>query len=190
MSKITDFFAQTAPNTDGRMLYHIMGLPNHQLEASHDLIQWMFPTKEKSKYNPTAPVLSEEDIEAFNADDGLRAALRGCYNRFLTFLGLAQNDNGKVVKGENFKSRYDEVWGYWNHNFLRITRAIASLRTLGLMQESWALYEGCVEIARNEGVPITEHTFAYWKSAVSGKQFPDYGGGGWLTITDNDGVLS
>jgi len=176
MSVITEFFHQTAPNTDNRMLFHILGLPNHQLEASHDLIQWLFPTTEKSKYNPTAPVLTEEDIAAFKADDNLRNALRGCYSRFLMFLGLTELENGDVVKGDNFKSRYKEVWSYWNHNFLRITRAISSLRTLGLMKEAWCLYEGCVEVARNEGVPITQHTFAYWKAAVTGQEFPNYGG--------------
>jgi len=176
MSVITEFFQQVGHDGQGHYLYHMLGLPNHQLEASHDLIQFMFPTKEKSKYNPTAPVLTEEDITAFKENKNLQDALRGCYNRFLTFLGLAQTDEGKVVKGENFANRYKDVWSSWNHNFLRITRAISSLRTLGLMQEAWALYEGCVEVARNEKVPITQHTFDFWLAAVSGKPFPQYGG--------------
>lgn len=142
-------------------------------EAQH--VIKLFPTTEKSKFSDKSPVLTQEDIEAFKTNETLRSALRGAYKRFLTFLGLAENESGKVVKGENFKARYEEVWGYWNHNFLRITRAISSLRTLGLMEESWRLYEGCLDIAKTEAVPITQHTFDFWQAAVTGKPFPKYG---------------
>jgi len=175
-SKIVEFFSQEGHDGHGRYLHHMLGLPNHQIEYSHDLIQWLFPTNEPSKFNSEAPVLTDEDIEVFKTNPKLQENLRWAYSRFLGFLGLTVSEDGKVVKGENFKDRYNEVWSYWNHNFLRITRAISSLRTLGLMKEAWALYEGCVEVARNEGVPITEHTFKFWAAAVAGKPFPKYGG--------------
>lgn len=176
MSAIVEFYKGNAHDNNGRYLHHLLGISNGQLERSHDLIQWLFPTTLKSHFNPDAPVLTEEDITAFKADQSIQENLRAAYKRFVNFLGLQVNEEGKVVKGDHFAERYDDCWGYWNHNFLRITRAISSLRTLGLLPEAWALYEGCVEVARNEGVPITDHTFAYWKAAVTGNEMPKFGG--------------
>lgn len=175
MSQITDFFALKSPDTKGRMLFHMLGLQNSQIEGSHDLIQWMFPTAEPSKFNPDAPLLTEEDVTEFKKVPELQNNLRWAYSRFLLFLGLKVEDN-KVVKGDNFEDRFEEVWGYWNHNFLRITRAISSLRTLGLMSESWALYEGVLDVCSTEPVPITEHTKDFWRAAVTGKEMPKFGG--------------
>lgn len=172
MSQITDFFALKSPDDKGRMLFHVLGLQNSQIEASHDLIQWIFPTAEKSKFNPDAPVLTEEDVLAFKSVPELQNNLRWAYSRFLLFLGL-KTEGGKVVKGDNFEDRYKDVWSCWNHNFLRITRAISSLRTLGLMSESWALYEGVLDVC---GDDIADHTRAFWKAAVTGKEMPKFGG--------------
>lgn len=173
MSQITDFFALKKPDANGRMLFHVIGLQDSQIENSHDLIPWLFPTREKSKFNPDMPTLTEEDITQFKSNPELQNNLRLAYSRFLLFLGL-QSENNKVVKGENFHERYSDVWSYWNHNFIRITRAISSLRTLGLMAESWALYEGVLDVCSSEPVSITESTKAFWMAAVTGNKMPEF----------------
>ena len=175
MSWIVDFYREEVGDKKGRYLYHILGLPNYQLEHSHDLIQLVFPTTEPSHFNPDAPILTEEDIAIFKADPKLQDNLRWAYSRFLGFLGLTVKD-GKVIKAENFQDRYEDCWAMWNHNFLRITRAISCLRTLGLAAEAWALYEGCMEIANDNGEVFMDSTLEFWKAAVTGKPFPKYGG--------------
>ncbi len=175
MSNITDFYTNNGSDNKGRRLFHVLGLSNYQLEHSHDLVQWLFPTTEKSAFNSDAPVLTEEDVSVFQEDKVMRENLRRSYHRFLNLLG-PKEEEGKVVRGENFQERYGDCWSAWNHNFLRITRAISSLRTLGLMQEAWRLYEGVLDIARTEGFGTFDHTFLYWKAAVTGQPFPKFGG--------------
>ena len=80
------------------------------------------------------------DVEAFRADLAIRESLRTIVSeRFLAFLGLAI-EGGRVVEGPDFAAKAD-VWRYPNHNWLRITRVLASTRMLGLEAESGALLD-------------------------------------------------
>src|SRR4051812_28735953 len=108
------------------------------MEAVHDFIQWMFPLREASRFNPDAPLVTEADIEAFRADPALRDSLGRSFGRFLAFLGLAI-EGGRVVESTDFARKRD-VWRYSNHNWLRISRVLTSLRILGLEDESRAFF--------------------------------------------------
>jgi hypothetical protein len=57
-------------------------------EVAHDFIQWLFPLKEPSNFNPDAPLLTDEDVSVFQADESLKEAMVFSVHRFLRFLGL------------------------------------------------------------------------------------------------------
>ena len=54
------FLSGTGKNYEGRYLYDIWEFTFSELESYHDYIQWIFPLKEESLYNRTAPVIEDE----------------------------------------------------------------------------------------------------------------------------------
>ena len=92
------------------------------------------------------------------------AALRRSFAVFLRFLGLEYVD-GAVVEAEGLAGRR-EVFTSFNHNWLRITRVLLCLRTLGLDDECRAFFGYLDRIAR-AGVGVTPDTLAYSRDAAS-----------------------
>lgn len=139
MSKLTQFYLGEGVDSEGRRIDEIWAWDDDELEAVHDYIQWLFPTMTRSAFNPHAPIPSESDIAEFRASAALRDRLRRSFLRFLHFLGLAFVD-GIVAPRNNFADRAAEVWTYSNHNWLRVSRVLASLRLLGLETEADAFF--------------------------------------------------
>src|SRR5438105_2055839 len=110
MSQLVDFYRGQATDSEGRSLQDLWSWSDEDLEIYHDFVQWMFPLPEPSRFHAEAPVLTDEDITAFRQDEQLRANLRHSFERILTFLGLARNDEGKVVEGPNFTARVPDIW--------------------------------------------------------------------------------
>jgi hypothetical protein len=108
-------------------------------------------------------LLTDEDIRLFQANSELRNRLRKSFVRFLRFAGLELNEEDRVVEGVNFDKRCPEVWKYENHNWLRVSRVLASLHLLGLKGESKAFLawlEGAYRAgtgARREAASSLEH---------------------------------
>lgn len=166
MSQLVEFYRGEARDTEGRRLEEIWAWDDDALEAVHDFIQWLFPLPEPSNFNPDAPLLSEQDIQAFRADPLLQGRLQRSFERVLRFLGLALMEGGKVVEGDNFAARVPDVWAYPNHNWLRITRILRSLTLLGLEAQARALYDWLSATHREQRSPISAETFRYWTGAV------------------------
>ncbi len=166
MSQLTDFYRGEGSDAEGRRLGEVLAWPDGSLEAVHDFIQWLFPLPEPSRFNPDAPLLTPEDIAAFRREPALRANLRRSFERILPFLGLAESAGGDVVEGPNFARRAPDVWNYPNHNWLRITRVLRSLRLLGLEAEAQALYRRLADFHGRRRFPIGDDTFRYWTGAV------------------------
>src|SRR5262249_53715462 len=104
-------------------------------EETHDYIQWLFPLKEKSGFNPTAPVLTDDSMQAFKSSENLRGRVLRSLGIMLTFYGLsckAERGGVQVIRSDEYEDR-KEVWVRpSNHNHLRLTRILTSLRLLGL----------------------------------------------------------
>jgi hypothetical protein len=166
MSRLVDFYRGEATDAEGRRLADIWSWPDDDLEAVHDFIQWLFPLPEPSRFNPDAPLLTDDDNEAFRGDRLLQDNLRKSFDRLLTFLGLARTEDGRVVEGANFAARAPDVWAYPNHNWLRISRILRSLTLLGLQTEARALYAYLEDVYRHRKSPIPAETFRYWTAAV------------------------
>lgn len=118
------------------------------LEYTHDFIQWLFPLRERSGANPSAPRLDDAAVAAFRDRPELRAALRRAYDRMLTFY---KSDLGWLAPG--------------NHNHLRLTRMMISLRTLGLEEEARELYAYVTGLAAERG-GAPRDTLRYWHDAI------------------------
>ena len=159
MSKIVDFF--TEEGTDHRERTHagLIAMTDAGFEGCHDHIQWLFPLHEKSYHSKEeVPVLTTEDVkQLFNSREASLVMQRG-YARFMKFLGLnstSDEDNRKRAQ--------------WctdsNHNLLRITRAIRSLRFFGCVSNAILLHSRATTAAGAR--KIDPNTFAYWDDALN-----------------------
>ena len=110
---LVDFLNETGPDHQGRYLRDIWDLDDKAIEQTHDFIQWMFPLTEKSMSVPGVPTLSAEDVEAIRASEVARANLEQSAQWYLGFL----------QRNDHWIKSYD-------HNHLRITRVIKSIRLL------------------------------------------------------------
>jgi hypothetical protein len=166
MSRLQDFYRGQGTDTERRLLKSIWTWDDGEIEEVHDFIQWLFPLPEPSQFNPDAPLLTEEDIEAFKSDPVLQANLTKSFHRILGFLGLSLRADGKVVEGDNFPVRLHDVWAMPNHNWLRISRILRSMTLLGMEAHAKALFDRLVAYYRSKRFPIPADTLRYWTDAV------------------------
>ena len=111
--EIVGFLEGKTPDRQGRILAMLLQQTDHQAETAHDYIQWLFPLDEPSRAVNGAPVLTELEIDGIR-DSGLAQANLAESARW--FLGFLERNDCWIAK--------------YNHNHLRITRVIRSLRLL------------------------------------------------------------
>lgn len=118
-----------------RRIDEIWAWDDERLESVHDYIQWLFPSKRPSDFNPDAPLLNDADVAVFRASCALPERLLKSLRKMLQFYGLQpieNKDQGVIERAKNWTER-SVVWvSPANRNHLRITRILACLRTLGL----------------------------------------------------------
>jgi Opioid growth factor receptor (OGFr) conserved region len=142
-SKIVDFYLGAAPDSEGRTIEQIWAWDYSELEYVHNYIQWLFPLTEASNFNYEAPILIELDIKQFWSSETLKKQLLTSFKIILGFYGLQCVENNNSVSiglAETFEIRKQE-WLQWvDHNHLRITRILKSLKLLGLEQYAQATF--------------------------------------------------
>jgi hypothetical protein len=169
-SRLVEFYRGHGRDHRGRLLSHILGFDLDELESHHDYIQWLFPLPEPSGANASAPLLSKEDMTAFDTDDSLRRALVQSLELMLQFYGLkisARGSDVSVARGADFDER-SRLWlTTGNHNFLRISRMLRSLWLLGLESHAVAFLECLEGIYAENPMTIGSTTIGYWRRAAS-----------------------
>jgi len=177
-SEIVAFYSGKSSDPRGRRLVDIQQFPDDLLELNHDFIQWMFPLLEPSSVHPEAPILDQETIREFKSRSELQQNLRASFLRMLAFYGFELSAEGELaVRRRPDFAGHSKTW-LWpgNHNHLRITRIIKSLRLLGLAPEAQAFFKCLSELYAEEtgrGIPrITATTFQFWSSAAEDPPVP------------------
>ena len=163
------FYRGDGRDIEGRTHAEILAWSDARFEAVHDYIQWLFPLPEPSGANPLAPLLTPGVAEAFRESEEMRSRLRAAYTRMLSFYGLVFRSHGEVVPAAFYPQRAQTWLTPWNHNHLRLTRILRSLRLLGLEQESAALFGALEQIYEAEPPDhwrISAETFRYWQRAI------------------------
>ena len=155
-------------DASGRRLAEILAWDDERLEAVHDYIQWVFPTRQPSGVNPWAPLVTDETIRTFESGADLRDQLRRALHRMLAFYGLISRGARIEIDAARFPARA-RVWLQpGNHNHLRLTRIIDSLVTLGLREEALALQRCLLEdVAAGPGAGrVATRTLHFWTAAT------------------------
>lgn len=167
---IIRFYSEQDPDACGRKIEEVWRWDHARLEVIHDYIQWLFPLREKSRFNPNAPVLTQETIDAFRRSATLQMRLRRSLILMLGFYGLQLSEltNGTVhiSRAQDFTTKSHNWLTRGNHNHLRLTRMIGSTKMLGLEACSFALFKCLAQIYEDYPEPISEETYRHWKSAA------------------------
>lgn len=151
-----------------RKLEDIWNFTDDELEGYHTYIQWLFPLEVPSAINFAAPVLDETVIQKFRKSPELQAKLLTSFKMMLKFYGFQIVETGnevKIIKSSDFLIKKENWISHRNHNYLRITRILTSLRLLGLENYSRAFFECLEQIYSEESYEIGEETFSYWKNS-------------------------
>jgi len=169
-TQIIEFYLGNIPDNRGRTLEQIWKKHHQWLEATHDYIQWLFPLTKRSQFNTNAPILIASDIQRFQASEELRNRLAQSLNLMLDFYGLSCEENEVGVASIRLSKTFPErkqVWLHWgNHNHLRITRILKSLKLLGLEVHAQAFFKCLEQIYLAERDQITTLTYSLWQEAV------------------------
>ena len=146
---LVDFLNGTGPDHQGRYLRDIWDFDDNAIEQTHDFIQWMFPLTEKSMSVPGVPILSAEDVEAIRASEIARSNLEKSAQWYLGFL----------KRNDHWIKAYD-------HNHLRITRAIKSLRLLVSQEIAERFLNSVFDITGDRVDVVRQDAIGFWKSGL------------------------
>jgi hypothetical protein len=166
---IVAFYRHESTDDRGRSLRQIWGWDHARLEGVHDYIQWLFPLREPSAVNYTAPLITDRTVAVFAGNAVLRDNLKRSFELMLDFYGLVlvdQKHRLAVVPTSSFEGRSRTWLMPGNHNHLRLTRILRSVGTLGLPDCAAALFDRLVVIYREAPGAISSTTFQYWQRAI------------------------
>lgn len=164
------FYLGEDTDSEGRWLRDLRGWNAGQLESVHDYIQWLFPTRQRSAFNPNAPGLDDATIRTFRTDERLRAALLDSFRQMLAFYGFrCREENGQPVveTSADWPARSREWFYAGDHNLLRITRVLDCLSTLGLESHARAFLHALDAVCDAAPATIPRRTREFWRSAVA-----------------------
>lgn len=169
MTALQQFYSGQRADDQGRKIEEIWAWDDARLESVHDYIQWLFPTRRRSDFNPLAPVLEDEDVVAFHGSRQLRERLLRSFDRILQFYGfeLTENESAlEVARSSSWPLRRADWLSPGNHNHLRITRILTCLRVLGLSAHSKVFYKALEQVARQHPGQVTARTLDIWRTAA------------------------
>ncbi|MCJ1483736.1 hypothetical protein MMC06_003904 [Schaereria dolodes] len=170
-SLLISFYDPVSAATDSkrRTLSSILAWDDSKLECCHDYIQILFPLPERSPFNITAPIIDQETFDTFRSRPELRGRMKTSFARMLSFYGFEMEDGDEGMNifpaphfleaSKNWVTRFD-------HNHLRITRIIRSLRVLGLENEAEAFFAVLKRVYNAQRGRINQRSFMFWTRAA------------------------
>ena len=158
-----------AKDPKGRTVAAILAWDDDKLETAHDYIQILFPLPEGSPFNAWAPTVDRTTFNAFRQRKALRDNLTRSFERMLEFYGFTlEKYNGKVevCESPNFPEASQNWVAKYDHNHLRMTRIIRSLRVLGLEAEGQAFYLALKKVYDEHPRQINAKSLMFWTRAA------------------------
>ena len=145
---IVGFLEGKTPDHRGRMVSMLWIQTDDDAENTHDYIQWMFPLDEPSQAVSGAPVLNDFDIDEIREN---RLAVENLEESARWFLGFLERNDHSITN--------------YDHNHLRITRAIKSLRLLTSDQAADEFRDKVIALAGNNLNLVDQKARDFWASA-------------------------
>jgi hypothetical protein len=145
---IVAFLGGVSPDGHGRLISDIWAFSDTEIERTHTFIQWLFPLAEPSLSSPGSPTLNADEI----------AALRGLNAVRQNILKSADWYGAFLSRNPHWQVRYD-------HNHLRITRVIKSLRLLVSDDEANRFRDSVFTLLGDDLGVIDKKAKSFWNAA-------------------------
>lgn len=103
------------------------------LESEHQYIQWLFPNRESSQFNPYAKPLQFEELQLMRQDQEIQSWMIQFYRMMLHFYGfsLIDEQSGQLdLDADRYEQRFEHL-STSRHNWYRITRILKCLGDMG-----------------------------------------------------------
>ena len=149
--RLRDFHSERTKLANGYDRKGLLTMSDAEFERHHGFKQWAFPTPEKSYHNFSAPLLDLGSALWLSQDLKTQEFLEQMSIRFLTFL----------KNTDAWKARY-------NHNHLRITRILHSLRILHSIELSNWVHDQVRDLA-GQSYDLMEKARGYWDHQISSR---------------------
>lgn len=147
-SPVAAFLNKAGPDGAGRSLDDVLAMADTEIEQRHDFIQWLFPLPEPSRAVPGSPVLTPKDQTAISASATALASLAAASTRM----------SGFYANTNNWLAPHD-------HNHLRITRIIRSLRLLVGDTADDRFRDDLLEQLESRGGQVNAQSLEHWGRA-------------------------
>ena len=147
-NNLFEFLENKGTDFKDRYFSDVIKFTDRDIEENHDFIQWVFPTDEKSTIADNVPILDNEIIMLFQESKIAQSNLKSAKDWYLSFL----------YRNGHWKKKYD-------HNHLRITRAIKSIRLLLGDDEADDFKQKVYGILGGRILLIDEKARKYWAKA-------------------------
>ena len=149
---LTNFLSGSGTDHAGRAYQDILDQDDQWLEYTHDWVQWCFPLSEQSQSVKTAPVLeSRDEVKLIQESPKSQETMRLGLVRFAEFL----RDNDQWLR-------------YHNHNHLRITRVIKSVKTLMSDRQAEDFFQFVMsQIEERASEKPSNTSNNYWRRALT-----------------------
>jgi hypothetical protein len=147
-SAIVRFLLGEGRDSAGRTLADVLAFDDRAIERRHDFIQWLFPLTEASSAVPGSPVLTEDDIAQLAASEAARMNMRTAAERMMRFYSRTRH---WLVPSD--------------HNHLRISRIIRSLRLLVGDHDADGFKAQILERVAASNARVSDRSRAYWAQA-------------------------
>ena len=147
-SILCDFLEGIGIDHRGRRLDDVLSFDDIKAEQTHDFIQWLFPLDEVSRSVSGAPVLNQTDIQLIHTNSDAQANIRRSAAWFLGFL----------ERNDHWRTKY-------NHNHLRITRVVKSLRLLTDDKEADEFKAAIFDLLGDDLDLIDRRAVEFWEGA-------------------------
>ena len=142
------FLTNQGPDFKGRFLKEIWAYSDNEIESTHDFVQIVFPTNKPSQATFNKLYLDNEIlIEKLKNSSEVTENIMKSASWFLSF--LSRNDS--------WQKGYD-------HNQLRITRVIESLRLLVSDEAADEFYKAILRLVKDPTI-LNPTTLKFWEEA-------------------------
>lgn len=172
------FLAGNENNAAGDPISKIWEYTDWQLEHIHNYIQWLFPIDTPSEHHFEAPVITKSDVELLDGQvlSQIQTNMVRSLSVMLQFYGftLLQTQPSPVIIKQNFDIKKENWCVTYNHNQLRITRILKSLRIFALEQYAEAFYQALINAEAEEkrthankcGYLVNLTALRHWREAA------------------------
>ncbi len=148
MSPVLAFLEGEGCDARGRTVFDVLAFDDAAIESQHDFIQWLFPLTEASAAVAGSPVLTPEDVVAIRDSTLAQCTLAAATDRMDRF----------------YRATHDWLMPA-DHNHLRITRIIRSLRLLSGDDQAEAFKAAILWRVEATQAPVSALSRGYWATA-------------------------